>query len=79
MAALVDQVGGGHDQDQYLQELGLPVLEGPFTEVDGVARIAEQRRLLTLGGLVGDVLPPTEDHVQQEAVTNRAPMTMLRL
>src|SRR4051794_40729544 len=39
-AALVDQVGRRDDQDEDLEELRLPVLEGPLAEVDDVAGIA---------------------------------------
>src|SRR3954449_213897 len=66
-AALVDQVGRGDDQEEDLEELRLPVLERPLAEVDDVATPAEHRRVLALGRLVGDVLPPAEDRVQEEA------------
>src|SRR5436190_12235376 len=73
VASLVDQVGRGDDEDQDLEELRLPVLEGPFAEVDGVPGVAEDGRGLALGRLIGHVLPPAEDDVEDEAAEEQQP------
>src|SRR4051794_33557906 len=67
MAALVDQVRRQDDQEEDLEEFRVPVLERPLPEVDDVAVPAPERGLLPLARLVGGVLPPAEDRVEDEA------------
>jgi hypothetical protein len=48
-------------------------LERPLAEVDDEAVPPEQRGLLAVRGLVGGVLPPSEDGVQHEADREQRP------
>ena len=79
-AALVDEIGRRDDQDQDLEELGLPVLEGPLAEVDRRSRCRPE----SVGGCPWAVWSAAYCHQPKIAwrtklPTNSAPTTMLRL